>query len=215
MISQQVNLYHPIFRKQQKRFSAKAMLQAGVGVLAGILLMYGYAYWQTLSLRTQVAAAAQEQEQTRKRLDALNQQLASRQTDPRLEREVRDLELKVAAAQQVGQLLAGQAMADGSGYSKYFVAFARQHVPGVWLTGFTVVGAGDDITLAGRTVNPKLVPQYLQRLSQERALSGARFQVFQMQRPEREAKGATAPDYVEFLVKTADVRVPDKSVIRQ
>lgn len=210
MITQQVNLYHPIFRKQQKRFSAKAMVQAGVGVLLGTLLMYGYAYWQTFSLRNQVTQAAEELEQARKRLATLNQQLEARHADTRLAQELRDLESRLAAAESVGRMIAGEARANSDGYSKYFAAFARQHVAGVWLTGFSVTGA-DDITLNGRTIDPQLVPLFLQRLSQEQALSGARFQVFQMQRPERDAKGnAKNPGYVEFAVKTADHRELDK-----
>lgn len=211
---QQVNLYHPIFRKQQKRFSAKAMLQAGVGVLLGTLLMFGYAWWQTLSLRNEVAQAAVELELARKRLETVNQQLDARHVDTRLDQEVRDLEARLAAAERVGQLLAGQALARSGGYSKYFVAFARQHVNGVWLSGFTVSGSGDDITVNGRTVNAELVPLYLQRLSQEEVLSGARFQVFQLQRPESDGKPAKANDYLEFVVKTADKRELDKTAKR-
>ena len=210
MITQQVNLYHPIFRKQQKRFSAKAMVQAGAGVVLGTLLMYGYAWWQTASLRHQAAQATAELETARKRLDTFNHQLAARQIDPRLAQEARDLELRANAAERVGQLLAGQALAGSTGYSKYFVAFARQHVSGVWLTGFSVADAGEDVTLNGRTANPELVPQLLQRLSQEEALNGARFHVFQLQRPEKGDKSESR-GYVEFVVKTTDERTLDKS----
>lgn len=209
MTMQQVNLYHPVFRKQQKRFSAKAMVQAGVGVLLGTVLMYGYAHWQTFSLRNQVTQAAEELEQARKRLATLNQQIEARHADTRLAQELRDLESRLAAAEGIGSMIAGEARANSDGYSKYFAAFARQHVAGVWLTGFSVIG--DDITLNGRTVDPQLVPHFLQRLSQEQALSGARFQVFQMQRPERDAKGnAKNTAYVDFVIKTADHREPDK-----
>lgn len=211
MITQQVNLYHPIFRKQHKRFSAKAMAQAGAGVALGTLLMYGYAWWQTASLRHQVAQATAELDTARKRLETFNQQLAARSVDPQLAQEARDLELRANAAERVGQLLAGQAIAGDTGYSKYFIAFARQHVSGVWLTGFSVAGAGDEVTLNGRTANPKLVPTFLQRLSQEEALSGARFHLFQLQRPEKGAKGE-GRGYVEFVVKTTDERASDKSV---
>ena len=46
MIQQQINLYHPIFRKQEKKFSAKAMFQAGAVVVGGIVIMYAYSAWQ-------------------------------------------------------------------------------------------------------------------------------------------------------------------------
>ena len=54
-MSQQVNLYQPIFRKERRKFSAMTMLQAmGIAVL-GIGLLYGYTFWQVRQLRGEVA----------------------------------------------------------------------------------------------------------------------------------------------------------------
>lgn len=205
VIQQQVNLYHPIFRRQHKRFSAKAMLQAGLGVLLGTALLYGYSGWQLLSLKGQVAAAAHEQEQARARRAALTTQAQERPADPRLQHAVRDLETQLAAADQVRALLTNHGLQPTIGYSRYFTALARQHVDGVWLTEFSVKGAGERLTLNGRTVDPELVPRYLQRLSQEQALAGAKFQVFQMRRPadDKDQKASAAP-YIEFTVKTSE-----------
>lgn len=205
VIQQQVNLYHPIFRRQHKRFSAKAMLQAGVGVLLGVALLYGYSWWQLLSLREQVAAAAQEQAQARTRLAVFAQQVQAQAVDSRLEQERRDLEAQVATVERVRQQLSQHGLQPVADYSQYFTALARQHVDGVWLTEFSVTGAGERLTLNGRTVNPDLVAQYLQRLSREPVLAGAKFQVFQMRRPEgADGRPTRAARYIEFTVKTAN-----------
>ena len=204
MITQQVNLYHPIFRKQHKRFSAKAMLQAGVGVLLGVALLYGYSWWNLLSLREQVAAAAQEQARARTRLAAFTAQVETRAVDSRLERERRDLEAQLATVERVRAQLSQHGLQPVANYSKYFTALARQHVDGVWLTEFSVIGAGERLTLNGRTVDPDLVARYLQRLSAEQVLAGAKFQVFQMRRPEgADKRPSRAAPYIEFSVKTA------------
>lgn len=216
MIAQQVNLYHPIFRKQQKRFSAKAMLQAGLGVLLGIALLYGYAWWQLLAVRGQVALAGQEYEHARTRLATFAAQVPGRQVDPRLEQQARELTAKVAAAETVRQLLTTQGLHGTSDYSKYFAALARQHIDGVWLTEFSVSGPGDHITLNGRTVDPELVAQYLQRLAREPAFAGAKFQVFQLHRPDVDKAGkSSAASYVEFTVKTTGDTVLERTVQQQ
>ena len=43
---QQVNLYQPIFRKQKKVFSARALVQAVVLVAVALGGIFGYSRWQ-------------------------------------------------------------------------------------------------------------------------------------------------------------------------
>jgi hypothetical protein len=43
MMQQQINLYHPVFRKQAKVFSATTLLQIGAAVL--LLIILGHAHW--------------------------------------------------------------------------------------------------------------------------------------------------------------------------
>ena len=50
-MSQQINLFNPIFMKQRKYFSLLAMLQALGLIVAGALLFYGYAIDQVGELR--------------------------------------------------------------------------------------------------------------------------------------------------------------------
>ena len=202
-MSQQVNLYHPIFRKQEKKFSALTMLQAAALVLAGIVLMYGYAAWQVRSLRHQAGPIdAQFSAATRQR-DDLGRQLAARPVNPRYAKEVERLEGRILAVQYIRELARRDYFFGGDGYSSYFIAFARQGVSGLWLTGFTVTGAGEQIALEGRTEVPELVPQYLQKLSSEKLLAGTEFDAFQMTRPEKADRKGMA-GYVDFSVRTHD-----------
>lgn len=199
-MNQQINLYHPIFRRQEKKFSARAMFQASGLLLLGAVLIYAYAWWQVGSLRSQLAQAGREQEAAMKQLEEVGRTLGARQVDPRLEQDVHDLEARLNASQQIEAVLGQGAFARSAGYSGYFAAFARQIVPGLWLTGIHITGAGETLTLRGRSTNPELVPRYLQRLSVEKTLSGTRFQVFQVTRPEKTAD-TTAP-YVDFVLRS-------------
>jgi len=137
-----------------------------------------------------------------KRLDDATKQFGPGTKSKLLEDQVVDLEKQIAARLRVRELLGQGIFSNTTGYSDYFVAFARQHVSGLWLTGFDITGAGEDMRLQGRTSDPALVPRYVQRLSAEQPLAGKEFQVFTMSRPS-EKDGAAPEPYVDFLFRTA------------
>lgn len=201
-VNQQVNVFHPIFRREPKKFSAKAMLQAGLLVLAGIAVLYGYSHWQLSSSRSALARVEQQQAAAAKRLDEVSRKFGPQAKSRLLEREVARLESLIAAKSRIKEILERGIFANNQGYSEYLLAFARQHLSGIWLTGFAIGGAGEELTLKGRSTIPELVPRYMQRLASEDALSGIEFQVFRMARPEEEEKKRTT-GYIEFLVTTA------------
>ena len=150
-MNQQINLYHPIFRRQEKKFSARAMLQASALLLAGTVIMYAFAWWQVGALRSQITQAERAQQAAVKQLEDISHTLGVKAPDPRLEQDVRELEARVNASQQIEEVLQQDAFARSVGYSNYFAAFARQIVPGLWLTGVTITGAGEQLLLRGRS----------------------------------------------------------------
>lgn len=207
---QQINLYRPIFRKQEKKFSALAMLQAGGAILVGIAIIYGLIAWQVRDLRTELQRVDQRFAASTKRLDDATKRFGPGTKSKQLEDQVADLEKQIAARLRVRELLSRGIFSNTTGYSDYFVAFARQHVNGLWLTGFDIVGAGEDMLLQGQTSDPALVPRYVQRLSAEQALAGKEFQIFTMSRP-AEKNDSTRSPYVDFLFRTGSKKEPGKS----
>lgn len=207
---QQINLYRPIFRKQEKKFSAMAMLQAGSAILAGVVVILGLMMWQVHGLRQEVNQVDKQLLAANKRLEDASKNFGPGAKSKPLEDEVANLEKQVAARLRVRDLMTRGLFSNTSGYSDYLVAFARQHVPGIWLTGFDITGAGENMRLQGRTVNPAQVPRYMQRLSGEQVLAGREFQVFVMSRPEKK-DGQPEQPYVEFLFKTAVHKEQGKS----
>lgn len=207
---QQINLYRPIFRKQEKKFSAMAMLQAGGAIVGGVAVMLGLMIWQVHGLRQDVRQANNQLVTATKRLDEASKKFGPGAKSKLLEDEVTNLEKQIAARLRVRDLMTRGLFSNTSGYSNYFVAFARQHVSGIWLTGFDITGAGEDMRLQGRTVNPAQVPRYMQRLSGEQVLAGREFQVFVMSQPAKK-DGQPEQPYVEFLFKTATQKHQGKS----
>ena len=49
-MSQQINLYNPLFLRKQKYFSARTMLQSLGLIAGGLLVFYVYALFQTRGL---------------------------------------------------------------------------------------------------------------------------------------------------------------------
>ena len=191
---QQVNLYQPIFRRQEKKFSAEAMLQATGAVVAGVVLLYAYTQWQVSSLRREVQRADQQYATVTKRLTEVSAKFSGQARGVSISDEIARLERKIAEKQRVQEILQRGIFSNPLGFSDYFVSFPRQYTPGVWITGFDIVGGAEQLSLQGRSTNPELVPRYVQRLASEKRLAGIEFQVFQMSR---------AGTYVDFTLKTA------------
>lgn len=197
-MSQQINLYRPIFRKQEKKFSARAMLQAGAVMLVGIIALYAVLWWQVEGLRSELRRAERRHADVSARLQAVTEKFGARNPSQALLERAAQIEQEIAAGRRVQQLLERQLFTNTRGYADYFLAFARQHVPGVWLTGFTIHGAGEEMTLQGNTIDPVQVPRFVQRLSAESVLAGKEFQVFFMQRDKK--------PYAEFVFQTTPLQ---------
>lgn len=176
---QQINLYQPIFRKQRQIFSAATMAQALAIVTVALLAIYGYAVLRVRSLEGEVV-------QLEGRERALTAQLA--RIDPSFSQgrrndvdgELARLNATLLDQQRLIEVLREQPLGDTAGFSQYLAALGRQRTPELWLTGLAVNGGTGAIELAGRTLEPEHVPEYMQRLSGEAALSGQRFDRFEI-----------------------------------
>ncbi len=201
-MSQQINLYQPIFRKEEKKFSTMAMLQAVGLVMIGIVAMYSYTWWQIEALKNERKRVDQSHATATKRLADATDKFNQRGTRTSLDKNIAQLEGEIVAKQRIQEILQRGIFSNTHGFSEYFVSFARQHIPGVWITGIDITGAAEQMTLSGRSANPELVPRYLQKLATEKTLAGIEFRVFQMNRPAPDAK-ETDKLYVEFQAKTS------------
>jgi hypothetical protein len=200
-VSQQINLYQPIFRKEEKKFSTVAMLQSVGLVVIGVTLLYAFTWWQGQALKTELKRVEQNHAAASKRLADATQKFGQRKGPSSLDNEISRMEGEIVAKQQMQEILQRGMFSNTSGFSDYFASFARQRVPGVWLTGFDITGAGEAMSLAGRTTNPELVPRFMQKLSSEKTLAGIEFRTFQMSRPEPDAKNPETM-FVEFQART-------------
>ena len=216
-MSQQINLFNPIFLKQKKYFSAVTMVQGLGMILLGCLLLVAYAEFQ-LSLRTHEAAASSALLlKTQAQLITIKAQFAPHQSDPVLDKQIADTEADINAAQRVFDALQSGEFGDTKGYSVYFRDFSREIVEGLWLTDINIHGAGHDINLCGRTTNPELVPVFLNHLRREQDMQGKSFSSLEMRLTKPDAApGADGADsscaspkpaghtpYIEFTLQSS------------
>ncbi len=193
-MAQQINLFNPIFLQKKKHFSAVTMLQALGVLLAGILAFYGYVSYESRAL----ARAAEE---SRRQLQVQTEQLArlTAEFSPQgasklLEEEVARTAARVKQREDLLALLRTGGLGNTEGFSRYLAAFARQALPGVWLTGISVGGDEAQLQLNGRVTYSDLVPAYIRALNREDVMRGRRIAEMRLTaREERETPATAAP----------------------
>lgn len=206
-MSQQINLYNPALAPKVDLVSGQSVLLGLACVLGLSLLAWGLAAFEAGRVSAQERVQGVRLAGLQAEVARLAQEVAARKPDPALQRELSDLDALLAARSQVMATLGSGSLGDTRGVSEYFRAFARQHTEGVWLTGFTIGGAGDEIVIEGRTIDARMLPDYLTRLRREESLRGSAFESVTISQPPPRAavdgKAAPQPDFLEFRLATA------------
>jgi len=167
-VSQQINLFNPLFMRQEKYFSARTMLQS-LGLIAlGLVVFYVYALVQSRGLERLAADYSNQLAGQRDQFISLG----ARGRSKLLEAEVTRLEADATARRGMLEVLQGGELGNTAGFSRYFEAFARHPMRGVWLTGFSVADNGNVLNIRGRVLHPELVPEYLKSLNNDDVMRG-------------------------------------------
>jgi Tfp pilus assembly protein PilN len=228
IMSQQINLFNPLFRKQGFSFASPAALLFGIVIAIAIVAASAVYIKRQLSIAqigAQVTAAAHSEAAAS--YAGLAAELARQKPNAAFEAEVAALEARLRGRQQIIEALNGGAVGNTEGFSNYMRAFSRQIVDGLWLTGFDITG--NELALQGRTASADLVANYLKLLNQEEALRGRQFAALRISQPppeptpgpgaepesrdnksasgRREAKvrGPAPPRLLDFTISTSDI----------
>jgi len=213
-VSQQINLYNPALIPKPDLLSGRIILITLSTLCIALLLAYGATAYMASRAAALEQLSSSRLAQMQSEITRLTQEVSGRKPSPQLNAELESLDALLAGRNEVIGVLKSGALGDTKGVSEYFRAFARQAVDGLWLTGFTVIGAGNDISIEGRAMGAELVPIYLQRLGREDALRGHGFGTLSVQTPtETTANGEIhkTAEYLEFHMAS---RVPDASPTR-
>jgi hypothetical protein len=177
---QQINLFQPVFRKQEKVFSAITLAQVTGAVLVLLIVILGHARWTLASMESSAETLQQRHDHIRSQIGSLEEAYRTPDTealDAEIEKLLADIAQRKFLLVQFDQLI----VQHQTGFANQFRVLAEQHVPGLWLEGVTVNGTGD-IEIRGITLNPKLVPVYIQHLEKRQDLSESSFETLSMNR---------------------------------
>ena len=207
-MSQQVNLFNPKFEKQTHRVSAATSAQA-LGVLAaGLLLLTWYGQHRVAGLQREEASVKAQLAQREARRNKVLQDFPPRRKDPALEGQLASAEADRASLRHAADVLARGDLGNTQGYAAYLRTFAQAKVDGVWLTGASIVGAGNDIGLQGAALHEAQVPAYIASLARQDVLKGKTFASLDIGQPEAaaaaaESKPADSVPYVRFSLQSS------------
>jgi hypothetical protein len=215
-VTQQINLFNPIFLKQKKIFSAVNMLDALAVLLVGVAVFYGYASIESLNLDRQSVETGRQYNQARARLAEATVRHAPKKIDAGLDAEVNSLQAQLNTRKATLDSLGIGVLANNASYSELMRALARQSFAGLWLTGFKIGKEGADMEIVGRALQPELVPSYIHRLNQERVMHGRAFDSLSMMRREgalpadalRPAGAPSSYSYTEFRLGSSYAELP-------
>lgn len=208
-MKQQINLFNPAFQPQKQVLSSATIALAVGAVVAGIAILAAIGKMETAELQQQAASGAAQLEKCQARLATANREFIPRQKDATLEAQIAEATTQLAAMRHISGALSRGELGDTSGFAGYFKALARQSAQGLWLTGVTVGAGGAQIGIKGRTVDPAMVPGYLNRLTHEPLMQGKSFASLQiseaapLQVQDADGKPATRPaPYIEFSLQS-------------
>lgn len=188
-MSQQINLFNPLFLKQKKYFSAVTMAQA-LGIIAlAVIAFYAYLVIQVGVQQRRSADVQAQFKQAQEQLTQLGGQ-GARARSKQLDEEIQRLEGQMKVQQQMLGALQGGDLGNAQGFSKFLTALAKRPLPGLWLTYISVGGADLDLVLQGRVQKPELVPTYVRLLNNEEVFRGRKFHELKMAVREESAKAA-------------------------
>jgi hypothetical protein len=196
-VSQQINLFNPVFLNQRKVFSAAAMARALCVLLAGVLAVAFVARRNVGALEHEAELGRARLAQSEQRLAKAKAEFAPRRKSAQLETELAEAEARLKALRDVSGVIERGELGNTRGYAEYFKALARQNLSGVWLTGVSIGGAGNEVGVQGRALDPALVPAYLGRLTHEQVMRGKGFGSLRISQPAAKDVG-----YVEFSLES-------------
>ena len=186
---QQINLYQPMFRKEKKVFSSRAMMEVTVVVLLLLFTAYGISAWNISRLASSIESMQARVDAQQEKHEKLKTEFPQKTKNKLLAMQITRLETLASRKEKVLQLLSGGEMyGNQTGFSKLFTGFARQHPDDVWLDELEVSQGGAYLNIRGNATSRDIVPKYIQRLSRDQVFNGREFSVFQL--AEADAEGS-------------------------
>jgi hypothetical protein len=207
-VSQQINLYSPLFRKQAKVFSATTLAQGTVLIVAVIAVFYYYISAQSSLLQIRATESSRQLKSELERLKAYGAGESPAERAKALAERRKKLEAALASHNQALAAFESDAAGRPEGYSGVLRALSRVSMEGIWLTRIQFGAGKGELSIAGRATRPELVPAYLARLRSEEALRTREFAKLEIMRSAAGGKSDSSQPFVEFTLSSGQGALP-------
>lgn len=201
-MSQQINLYSPLFRKQAKVFSATTLLQGTVLILVVITVFYYYISSQSSLLQIRAAESSRQLKSELERLKVYGAGESPAERAKALTERKKNLEAALVSHSKALAAFESDAAGRAEGYSEVLRALSRVSIEGVWLTRIQFGTGKGELSIAGRATRPELVPAYLTRLRSEETLRAREFSRLEIMRSAAGGKSDPGQPFVEFTLSS-------------
>jgi len=180
---QQINLYQPILRAEAKLFGARTAAITFAAVVVALVALWGFGTYKVTRLAQTAESLRDEQKRLEASLATAGTMNASRATPNELRAKIAQAERELSGRTRALELLRTGAAGRTTGFALRLEALARRHLDGVWIDRMALSGSTGAMSLGGGPFDQDHVPRYLQSLSQESVLAGARFDELAIERP--------------------------------
>ena len=179
-MQQQINLYQPVFRREQRLLSGRTLVQIiGLAVLVLGLAAVALRFEATRAAQTAATLARAHEQQAAGLARLVDPDARARLAE--LDREIERLEHQLKEGERLQAAIDALVVPGQGGFSGRLEALARHRLPGLWLTGIRLE-AGGGTRLAGVALDARLVPRYLDLLNQDPRLASSPLSQVRMNR---------------------------------
>jgi hypothetical protein len=179
-VAQQLNLFDPALLRKRDWLALANVVMLALLLLVAVAVAATVVRRDVPSLTAQVATNENQLKLMREQVIVLGQRVANRKPDQRLENELSENRLLLDARNAVLTALRQRMDPSAGSFAEYLRGFARQSVSGLWLTGIAVDAASHGMEIRGRTIDPALLPEYIQRMNKEPAFQGRAFSALKL-----------------------------------
>lgn len=201
-MSQQINLYQPIFRKEKIVFSAQTITWLSVGLIV-LLALWSLLVGQRISsLEAELERQRQAEQRAVEQVAELQSNMPPDEPDPELEARVTQLRDRKQGLQESLTALQRRLPAADVALRERLDALAAEVPEGLWLTRVTMSDRGESLQIDGNALEARLVPEWLARLSEVPEFSGTGFRQVRLNERPNGQPG------VQFSISTAAGETP-------
>lgn len=201
-MSQQINLYQPIFRKERIVFSAQTIAWLSLGLVV-LLVLWSVLIGQRVNgLEAELERQQQAEQRAIGQVTELQSSMPPTEPDGALQAQIERLQVRRDGLQESLTALQRRMPAAEVDLLARLDALSAEIPDGLWLTGLLMADQGQTLTVDGNALEARLVPAWLTQLSAVEQFSGLGFRQIRLRERSDGQPG------VQFTISTAAEETP-------